>query len=252
MTEAGTFGSYRLLERLPSEGTGTLYRAHDRFRDRTVALRIFEPSAATPDWRRRTWDALHATPDPAWAAVHTHGRLGGRTFLDSVWRSERTLADTLAGISMAADAAVSLLEHVAAAIDRAHALGVAHGCIVPRHVRLTPGGVLLTDFAVAACAPDRDQDLDALARLYAVCTGDAGTSGPLPRDSAAAVVAALRQTGSGPTRAQANWWTTADPASASIPTQAAAPTPIRNPLPATGPAGGTVAPPDSTASRSRR
>jgi serine/threonine-protein kinase len=119
--------------------------------------------------------------------VYETGEASGLRFVAMRWISGPTLASVLAdGGGLETGHALAIAGQVAAALDAAHAQGIAHGAVKASNVLLDGDHAYLADFA-ASGSPDAD--LRALGRLLKAMTGRQAPSGAA---SAAALVRAAR------------------------------------------------------------
>jgi hypothetical protein len=213
-----TFGPYELDELLGRGPTGEVYRAWDTRRSRTVALEILSPRLGADPWFRARFEqvsgAVAGIDEPHVVAVHEVGEIDGRLYRDVQLVDGRALSAVLAAEGpLPAPVAVDVVGQVAAALDAAHAVGVAHGSVRPSDVLLSGHAdrpeCHLTHFGLHLDGRPADQraDVRALALLLvevltgrpAVPDGDGaapeGTGRhrePPPRSDAVPVPAALQ------------------------------------------------------------
>ncbi|MEC3954795.1 serine/threonine-protein kinase [Nocardia sp. CDC153] len=151
----GYLGRYRLDELLGSGGSAEVWRAHDTVADRTVTLKLLAPVlTADPEYRRRFEREARAASllrGPHVMAVHTHGELEGRLFIDSEFVDGLDIEALLEWEGpMAPAAAVDLIAQVAIALDEAHAAGLIHRDVKPQNIIVAPDDVAyLIDFGTA-------------------------------------------------------------------------------------------------------
>ncbi|MFN7147547.1 MAG: serine/threonine-protein kinase, partial [Myxococcota bacterium] len=141
-------GRYRLLDRLGSGGTGTVYRAQDLITAETVAVKILNPHTTSAALRhRREVLALRALQIPGVVRLIDEGRSEGRPFLAMEYlpgepfpgSTRRTWKDIAAPT-------IALLETLA----RVHAAGVVHRDLKPANVLVDDTGrPVLLDFGLA-------------------------------------------------------------------------------------------------------
>ncbi|MGW4242511.1 protein kinase domain-containing protein [Nocardia sp. NPDC004722] len=151
----GYLGRYRLDELLGSGGSSEVWRAHDTVADRTVALKVLAPVLTTdPEYRRRFEREARAAAllhGPHIMAVHAHGELEGRLFIDSEFVDGLDVEAMLEWEGpMAPAAAVDLITQIAGALDEAHAAGLIHRDVKPQNIIVAPDDVAyLIDFGTA-------------------------------------------------------------------------------------------------------
>jgi len=151
---------------------GAVYRAIHTASERTVALKLVtEVPPVVPS-------------HPNVLEVYETGSADGLVYVAMRWISGPTLAALLAGGGgLETGQALAIAGQVAAALDAAHAEGVAHGAVKPSNVLLDGDRAYLSDFA-AAGSPEAD--LRALGHLLEAMTGrpvpaGAATAGALVR-----------------------------------------------------------------------
>ncbi|GAB2566799.1 serine/threonine-protein kinase [Nocardia heshunensis] len=151
----GYLGRYRLDELLGSGGSSEVWRAHDTVADRTVALKVLAPVLTTdPEYRRRFEREARAAAllhGPHIMAVHAHGELEGRLFIDSEFVDGLDVEAMLEWEGpMAPAAAVDLITQIAGALDEAHTAGLIHRDVKPQNIIVAPDDVAyLIDFGTA-------------------------------------------------------------------------------------------------------
>ncbi|MER7459264.1 protein kinase [Micromonospora sp. NPDC126480] len=222
---------YRLDEPVGRGGMATVWRGYDLRLQRTVAVKLLSPALlgdpAARDRIRR--EALAAAPldHPGVARVYDYGEQRHLTrtptpFLVLEFVTGRTLAARLrADGPLAPHEALRIGQQVADALAAAHEHGVVHRDVKPGNIMLTPTGVKVVDFGIAAGVGDDVTDPDGLVW---------GTPAYLPPEQAAGaeatpagdvfalgVVITECLTGRTPRRAPH------EPADTSVPTELAAP-----------------------------
>src|SRR5579859_5277749 len=143
-------GRYRLIRRLGTGGTGTVYGAADTLLGRTVAIKALHPSF-DGSLLRREGQSLAQLNHPGVVSLYDLIEEDGRPYLvmeyvDGCdlgrWLSEQEPLD--------AEGALSLFERVALIVASAHRHGIVHHDLKPANVLLSAAGDLkLSDFTLA-------------------------------------------------------------------------------------------------------
>ena len=155
---AATIGRYEILREIGRGAMGVVYEAHDPALDRTVALKVIQPSAEGVEARvfeerflaeARIAAALH---HPGIVMVHDVGRdpVTGTLFIALELVRGETLADLAEAGPLDWRAALPLVAQVARALHHAHGQGVVHRDVKPANiVRLPSGEAKVMDFGIA-------------------------------------------------------------------------------------------------------
>jgi serine/threonine-protein kinase len=146
---------YELFERLGEGGSGQVYRATDRT-GAQVAIKLLGPAAdLDPASARARFDrevrVLAQLAHPNLVSLIAHGldeELG--PYLVTPLIPGKHLRGTLGGQALCPEAAVLLLEPVAAAVAALHAQDLIHRDLKPENVMVTPDGrVIVVDLGLA-------------------------------------------------------------------------------------------------------
>jgi serine/threonine protein kinase len=155
---ASTIGRYEILREIGRGAMGVVYEAHDPALDRTVALKVIQPSAEGEEARvfeerflaeARIAAALH---HPGIVMVHDVGRdaVTGTLFIALELVRGETLADLAEAGPLDWRTALPLVAQVARALHHAHGQGVVHRDVKPANiVRLPSGEAKVMDFGIA-------------------------------------------------------------------------------------------------------
>ena len=158
MAEQVLGGRFALLDRLGSGGMSVVWRARDEVLGRTVAVKLLAGRYADdPDSRDRIRDearAAAALSHPNVAQVYDYGEseVAGARVPYVVMELIRggSLHERLAAGPVPPRFAMRVCAEVAAALAAAHADGLVHRDIKPANVMITPDGVKVVDFGIAA------------------------------------------------------------------------------------------------------
>lgn len=150
---------YRVVARIAGGGMGEVYRGHDLLLDRSVAIKVLQPTLANdPELVARFRAEARAAArlsHPNVVAVHDWGQEDDRTYyMIMEYVSGTDLRDVLVGRGPvdpkhACDIVVSVCEALAAA----HATGLVHRDVKPENVLIARDGTIkVADFGIAAVA----------------------------------------------------------------------------------------------------
>ncbi|MBW3593979.1 MAG: Stk1 family PASTA domain-containing Ser/Thr kinase [Actinobacteria bacterium] len=148
---------YRLVARIAGGGMGEVYRGHDLLLDRTVAVKVLQPSlAADPDLVQRFKAEARAAArlsHPNIVAVHDWGAENDKTYymvMEYVAGSD--LRDLLVSRGSVEPAqAAAIMASVCEALYVAHSRGLVHRDVKPENILLARDGtVKVADFGIAA------------------------------------------------------------------------------------------------------
>jgi hypothetical protein len=150
---------YRLLDSLGAGGMSVVWRAHDEVLGRDVAVKMlsgrYAGDAASRDLIRAEAQSAGRLSHPHVTSVYDYGEAvepdGTRVpFVVMELVEGVTLDARLARGRLPWPVAVRVAAEVAAALAAAHARGLVHRDIKPANVMLTPAGVKVVDFGIAA------------------------------------------------------------------------------------------------------
>lgn len=148
---------YRLVARIAGGGMGEVYRGHDLLLDRTVAVKVLQPSlAADPELVQRFKAEARAAArlsHPNIVAVHDWGAENEHTYyMVMEYVSGTDLRDLLVSRGSIDPAqAASIMASVCEALHVAHSRGLIHRDVKPENILLARDGtVKVADFGIAA------------------------------------------------------------------------------------------------------
>jgi serine/threonine protein kinase len=156
-------GRYELVQRIGIGGMAEVWRGHDAVLDRPVAVKLIAPALrdqiATELVRAEAQLAARLA-HPNVANVHDFGLSAGPggelPYIVMELVEGETLGRHLAAGPIDWRIAVRVCAEVAAALAAAHAHGVVHRDVKPGNIMLTPAGVKVLDFGIAAAAGQRE------------------------------------------------------------------------------------------------
>ena len=153
-----TIGRYEILREIGRGAMGVVYEARDPALDRTVALKVIQPSAegeAARVFEERFLAEARiaaALQHPGIVVVHDVGRdpATGTLFIALELLRGQTLADLAAAGPLDWRTALRLVAQVARALHHAHRQGVVHRDVKPANVVVLPTGeAKVMDFGIA-------------------------------------------------------------------------------------------------------
>jgi len=157
-------GRYRLEARLGEGGMGVVYRARHVLIDRVVALKLIRPDLRTEThlraWMLREARAANRVDHAHIIDIHDIGETDeGELYLVMEYLVGTPLSAEIAKGQFAVARAIDILEQMAAALGRAHDLGVVHRDLKSDNILLTNRGgrkdfVKILDFGLAHLARD--------------------------------------------------------------------------------------------------
>ncbi|WP_280406728.1 serine/threonine-protein kinase, partial [Nocardia carnea] len=151
-------GPYRLERLLGQGGMGQVWLAHaDPARGRPgrrVALKLLPAElAADPTYRsrfEREAELAARLRDRHLVAIHAHGELDGRLFIEMEYVEGEDLSRILHRGPLPPERAVAIVTQTAAALDAAHRAGLVHRDVKPSNIVVRRDGVVyLIDFGIA-------------------------------------------------------------------------------------------------------
>jgi serine/threonine protein kinase/tetratricopeptide (TPR) repeat protein len=160
---------YRLIEKIGEGGMGVVWKAEDTRLRRHVALKFVPEKSAhdreAVDRHLREARAASALNHPNICSIYDIGEWEGRQFIVMELLEGRSLADQIAGTSMAVDTATRLATQVADALAAAHARGIIHRDIKPANIFIVDDGspqprAKMLDFGLAKLALSASSDGD--------------------------------------------------------------------------------------------
>lgn len=160
-------GRYRVEQAVGYGGSAVVHSGYDRTLKRRVAIKLFSPYR--PDTGAPALDVLRearsaaALNHPNVCRVYDYGEAvegdQRHPFLVMEFLEGDNLADQLAAIgAFEWSRAAEICADVAAALAAAHANDLVHRDVKPRNVMLTPAGVKVLDFGIAALAGQNSYD----------------------------------------------------------------------------------------------
>jgi serine/threonine-protein kinase len=144
---------YRVESELGAGGMATVYRAHDRKHDRTVAIKVLRPElayAVGSDRFLREIATTAAMRHPHILPLYDSGDADGLLYYVMPFVDGETLRDRLQREGrLPLDLALRIAREVADALGYAHDRGVAHRDIKPENILLERDHAVVADFGIA-------------------------------------------------------------------------------------------------------
>jgi hypothetical protein len=148
-------GRYELREVVGTGGMSTVYKAHDRLLDRTVALKVLHPHYGSDTEHaqrfRQEARAVAQLSHPSIVSVIDRGESDGRQFIVFEYVDGENLKQ-LSGRRgpLPVRQALELTLQIAAGLAFAHAHGIVHRDVKPQNVLVdADGSAKVTDFGIA-------------------------------------------------------------------------------------------------------
>ncbi|ASW55179.1 serine/threonine-protein kinase [Plantactinospora sp. KBS50] len=161
-------GRYRLDRRIGTGGMSEVWCAHDEVLDRPVAIKLITlpyadraTVAAAVEQVRAEARAAARLAHPNIASVHDFGLAPvpdgpAAPYIVMELVDGQTLAGHLRGGALDWRIAARVCAEVSAALAAAHLHGIVHRDVKPANILLTPAGVKVLDFGIAAAIGQRD------------------------------------------------------------------------------------------------
>ncbi len=148
------FPEYEVLEMIGRGGMGAVYKARQPALNRTVAIKILPPGAASDaefaERFRREAAAMAALDHPNIVTLHDFGEREGCFFFVMEYVEGVDLAQRLASGSLTTDEALVLVPQICDALQYSHDRGIVHRDIKPGNILIGRSGkVKIADFGLA-------------------------------------------------------------------------------------------------------
>lgn len=147
-------------------GMGIVRLAHDRFFNRTIALKTLLPRRADEPLDcfllrevafRREATITAALDHPAIIPVYEYGQVDGLPAFAMKRVSGRTLAEAVAASGLASINLIDAVRHIAEAVGHAHQMGIVHRDLTPANVVIGElGAVYVLDWGLAGKTGEAD------------------------------------------------------------------------------------------------
>lgn len=147
-------GRYEIRGELGRGGMATVYRAYDPVFEREVAVKVLPAHLMEdPQFRKRFEREARIVAQlehPAIVPVYDVGEDNGQLFFVMRYMSGGSLSDRLKKGPLSLEETLYLLEHLAPALDAAHAKGIVHRDLKPANILFDASGLpYLSDFGIA-------------------------------------------------------------------------------------------------------
>jgi serine/threonine-protein kinase len=151
--ETALAGQYRLERELGRGGMATVFLAHDRKHDRSVALKVLDPDIARAIGTERFQREIQLSArlqHPHILTVLDSGEALGQLWFAMPFVEGETLAQRIERErQLPLEDALRIAREVADALQYAHGLGIIHRDIKPENILLSGSHALVTDFGIA-------------------------------------------------------------------------------------------------------
>lgn len=153
MTDPKRIGKYEIVEEIGRGGFATVYKARDPRLEQVMAVKVLHGVYANrPDVVQRFLDEARKAVrlrQRGIVRIYTVGEDKGVPYIAMEYLSGGTLADRLRGEPLPLEAAIALVEQVAAALDHAHGRGLMHRDVKPANILFDDEGhAVLVDFGL--------------------------------------------------------------------------------------------------------
>ena len=156
LTPNSQLGLYRIVDLLGSGGSSDVYKAYDTRLDRHVALKVFDGTRVTEEFRQRFSHESRSAASlnhPNIATVYEVGEADRSWFIAMEFVDGRTLRDTFKDPACTLRQRLEYLAQAASGVARAHANGLAHCDLKPENIMVTRDGLVkVLDFGLARLA----------------------------------------------------------------------------------------------------
>ena len=153
-------GLYRIVDLLGSGGSSDVYKAYDTRLDRHVALKVFDGTRVTEEFRSRFARESRVAASlnhPNIATVYDVGEADGFWFIAMEFIDGVTLRAAFADPTSSLRQRLEHLAQAASGVARAHANGIAHCDLKPENMMVTRDGLVkVLDFGLARLTGSRD------------------------------------------------------------------------------------------------
>ncbi len=147
---------YELTNELGRGGMGVVYRAHDPWLDREVAVKVIPAGRLNPENEerfQREARLVAAMDHPSIVTIHDFGRHEGALFFVMPWAQGRLLREWIREAGLNLDETLDIAVQVAEGLDYSHSHGVIHRDVKPDNIMVARDGgrprVRVMDFGLA-------------------------------------------------------------------------------------------------------
>lgn len=154
LTAGQHIGQYEIRDKLGEGGMGAVYRAEQSAIGRSVAIKVLSTNFADDpeslDRFKREVDIIAQLEHPHVLPVYDFGQIDGSPYIVMRFMGGGSLLDRLRAGSVTPEQVLRLLDHIAEALDYAHAHDVIHRDLKPANVLIDEAGnAYLADFGLA-------------------------------------------------------------------------------------------------------
>ncbi|MDZ4669521.1 MAG: protein kinase [Phototrophicales bacterium] len=166
MSQDITIGQYDILEKIGVGGMATVYRAHQRKLDRSVAVKIMHQTISQDEnflaRFEREARIIAKLDHPYIVPIYDYDMYEGQPYLVMKYVDGHTLKAILRQGPVPPREVLRILERVGSALEYAHQQGILHRDIKPSNIMMdTRGEVYLMDFGLARASQSGESTMSA-------------------------------------------------------------------------------------------
>ncbi len=160
LSPGSRLGSYEVTALIGSGGLGSVYKAHDRKLQRTVAIKVLAKQDKDASARLlQEARAASALNHPHICTIHEVGEHEGQAFIVMEHVEGKPLSQLIPADGLPPESVIRYDTQIADALAHAHERGIVHRDLKSANVVITPEGrAKVLDFGLAARLPQADAE----------------------------------------------------------------------------------------------